>query len=87
MSDVQQLTDGRPAGANLGQAAADKVALHGATPTIQSSAITSLSTTVYVGTTSVTTVFGFSSSAEAINVLSTLNSIITALRAKGIIEA
>jgi hypothetical protein len=87
MADENQLSDGRPAGTMVGQDASDKVALHGATPTVQSSSITSLSTTTYVGTTTPTTVFGFTSSAEVLSLLSAVNSLITACRAKGIIAS
>jgi hypothetical protein len=38
---VRQLSDGGPDGSTFGQSASDKIALHGATPVIQASAITS----------------------------------------------
>lgn len=45
MADYNQLSDGRPDGAMLGQNANDKVGFYGATPVVQGATITALATT------------------------------------------
>jgi hypothetical protein len=65
----------------FGKAASDKVALHGATPCIQASAITACVTTGALSTSA----FGFSTAAQADAITANVNSIITALKNKGIL--
>jgi hypothetical protein len=42
---IKQLSDGNPDGSSLGQAAADKISFYGATPIVQGSLPTALTTT------------------------------------------
>lgn len=42
MPEYNQLSDGRPDGAQLGQSASDKVAFHGATPVAKASYIATI---------------------------------------------
>lgn len=69
MSDIFQVIDNRPDGANIGYAAADKVSFHGIAPSIQQTAPTALTP----ATDSTATI------SAAVNLL------ITALTNKGII--
>jgi len=45
MADENQLSDGRPAGTLLGQAAADKIGFYGTTPVVQRATATTHTTT------------------------------------------
>ena len=45
MADENQLSDGRPAGAMLGQATTDKVGFYGTTPIVQASVAATTTTT------------------------------------------
>ena len=77
---VKQLSDGGPDGTTLGQDASDLVGLHGATPVDQAAAITSPAATAATSTTP----FGYSE-AQANAIVTALNSVLVALREKGII--
>lgn len=71
MTTIQQLTDGRPDGANLGQSASDKVALYGAVPVVQratAASHTTIATTVVVSTTGAN-MWGFTTSSQGNAVL------------------
>lgn len=45
MADYNHVSDGRPDGTMVGNAAADKVGFYGETPVVQGSAVTTLATT------------------------------------------
>lgn len=53
---IKQLSDGNPLGTRLGQSASDLVALHGATPTIQSVLVTNTSGTLGNSNTAITAI-------------------------------
>lgn len=80
-------------GASFGQAAADKVSLHGATPTTQDANIDDVNTSVFT-TTPTSSAWGFANSAEVANIVTvvndartTINAILDALINKGIIAS
>lgn len=71
-----------PAGGfQIGNAAADLVAFHGSTPVDQAAAITSVTTTALI----LTPAYGFTTTAQANAMITAVNSVLVALREKGII--
>lgn len=72
MTLLKELSDLNPDGTRLGQSAADLVGFHGATPTVQGTAIASVPT---------------AGSAVASSNATAINSIITLLRDKGLIAS
>jgi len=69
-------------GTILGKTSASLISLHGSTPTDQPAAITALVTTA---STSTSSAFGYTTSTQAEAVTTAVNSILVALREKGII--
>lgn len=78
----RQLSDANTDGTVLGQSATDKVALHGATPVVQASAITKPAATAATNSSP----YGFSE-AQANAIVTALNAVVDALAAKGIIAS
>ena len=95
MAEYQELTEYRPDGAHLGQAAADKVAAHGATPTTQDANIDDvLSTDVSAAAATSDSPFGYATAAQAdavtaviIDMRTTVNSILDVLSNKGLMAS
>jgi hypothetical protein len=83
MATYNQLSDGRPDGTQLGQAAADKIAFHGNTPIVQYTAIADQS----IAALSVSGVVGFTSSTSLSSVVEKLNSILDLLRDYGLLAS
>jgi hypothetical protein len=83
MATYQELTDGRPDGAHVGQNASDLVAFHGATPVDQAAFIGTLS----INALSVSGVIGFTTSASFSAAITAINSILTLLSEKGLMAA
>lgn len=83
MADYNQLSDGRPAGAVLGQSASDLVSFHNAAPCDQAAFITTLS----INALSVSGVIGFTSSASFSVAITAINSILALLSEKGLMAA
>jgi hypothetical protein len=81
MAIGKQLSDNNPTGTVLGQSASDLIGFHGTTGTDQAAAIADLS----INALSVSGVIGFTSSASFSTVILALNSVIAALREKGLI--
>ncbi len=79
---VKQLSDGGADGVSVGQSATDLVSLHGVTPVDQAAAITSPAATAATSSTP----FGYSE-AQANAIVTALNSVLVALREKGIIAS
>jgi hypothetical protein len=79
---IKQLSDGSPGGTTLGQSATDLISFHGATAVAQAAVSASVSTTAPVSGA-----FGFSTSAQAIAVLTALNDILTCLKNKGLMAS
>lgn len=78
-TSVEQVTYNSPDGATVGKSATEKVSLHGVTPVVQASAIT----TVVSGTAATTATYG-TVNPDMAAVIVAVNSIIVALRNKGI---
>jgi hypothetical protein len=76
---ILQLSNGNPDGTKLGQSAADLVALHGATATIQSTNVTAVLTTG-----AATALVGFATTAQLQASVDAINSILECLKAKGL---
>lgn len=55
MGDVQELTDGRPAGAHFGQSTTDLIAFFGVTPVVQPSSASQAAAAATTTTTATTT--------------------------------
>jgi hypothetical protein len=83
MAEYNQLSDGRPDGVQLGKSASDKVALHGATPVVQAVTVAALATTGV----SQSSPYGFTTSAQGDALVAAVNSILVALKNKGIIAS
>jgi len=81
MATYQELTDGRPDGAHLGQDASDKVALHGATPTVQSAVVAAITVT------GVTALIGYANASQFADANNAINSILACLKAKGLMAS
>ena len=81
-TQLKQLSDYNPNGTLLGQAAADKVAVFGATPVVQQAVGTVIATTVAVSTTSA--IWGFSTSTQANALITAVAAIQTALANLGL---
>lgn len=79
---VRELSDKRADGTRLGQSATDLISFWGQTPCDQPAAITSVNTTA---ATSTTNAFGFTTSTQADAIVTSINSILTALRECGMI--
>ena len=80
---VQQVTVNSEDGACIGALAADLISFHGATPAIQATAQTCISTSAAV---SVCGYFAFTS-VQANALLSVVNAIVSALKTKGLMAA
>lgn len=83
MATYQELTDGRPDGAHVGQNASDLVAFHGATPVAQAAYVADQS----IAALSVSGVVGFTSSTSFSSTIEKLNTILDVLRDKGLMAA
>jgi hypothetical protein len=83
MAEYNQLSDGRPDGVLIGQSASDKVGLHGATPVIQATTVAAVATTGV----SQSSPYGFTTSAQGDALVAAVNSILVALKAKGIMAS
>ena len=79
---VRELTDARPDGARVGQSATEMIGFWGQTPCDQPGAIASVNTTA---ATSTTNAFGYTTSTQADAIVTTINSILAALRECGMI--
>ena len=79
--DYEQVTYNSPAGAQIGSSSSEKVALHGSTPVDQYAAIADQSILCLGGTS----IMGFTTSASLSSFVETINSILAALREKGLI--
>lgn len=77
---VEYIGDGNPDGTVLGQSSSELIAFHGATPTDQYAAITSVSTSAPTSSSP----FGFVTTAQLTALVTAVNSIIAALKEKGI---
>ena len=80
--DYEQLTYGAPDGAQIGSSATEKVAMHGATPTVQSTVVAAITVTGYA-----TGLIGFGTSAQFIAATDAINSILACLKAKGLMAS
>lgn len=83
MATYEKLDYGSDDGSQWGGASTDLLGMHGATPVDQAAAITSLAGTIGSSASS----FGFNTSAEFNTFVTTVNSILTALREKGFIAS
>ena len=81
MAIGKQLSDNNPTGTVLGQSASDLIGFHGTAGTDQAAAIADLS----INALSVSGVIGFTTSASFSTAILAINSIIAALREKGLI--
>lgn len=81
MATYESVTYNSPDGAQIGLSASEKVAFHGSTPVDQYAAITDLS----INALSVSGVIGFTSSASFSVAITAINSVLAALREKGLI--
>jgi len=81
-TSYQGVCVGQPSGSLVGNKAADLIGFHGITPCIQASAITSPGTT---GATTTSGIWGFTTSTQANALSVAVDSIITALKDKGIL--
>jgi hypothetical protein len=79
----EEVTYNSPGGATIGQSASVKIAFHGSVPVIQAGAAANLATTVF--SAAFTGMWAFSSSTAAKLVITRINSVLTALRDKGIL--
>lgn len=76
---VKELSDKGPDGSRFGQSASDLIAFHGATPSDQAAATTSVSSGgVSIGG------WGFSTSTVANGIITGLNDVIACLKEKGL---
>lgn len=79
---VKELTDARTDGTRLGQSTSDKIGFYGlATPIVQPSAITTVTTT---GASSTTNAYGYTTAAQADAIVTAINTIISRLQALGL---
>lgn len=85
MSTYDYIGNGNPDGTIIGYSSSELIAFHGATPCDQAAAITSAGTTVAVSTTS--SIWGFATSTQANALTVAVDSIITALKDKGILAS
>lgn len=83
MSGEKQHSDGRPAGQLLGQSDEDKVGFYGASPVVQPS-VTALATAVF--SVAKTGIYGFASSTAAAALITTVQSLQTALDSLGLVD-
>ena len=85
LTNIKELGDAGPGGTRLGKAATELVSFYGATPIVQPTVVTTLSTSVPVSSTS--GVFGFATSAQAIALTAAVNSIMDKLKALGLMAS
>jgi hypothetical protein len=83
MATYQELTDGRPDGAHVGQNASDLVAFHGAAPVDQYAFVADQSILALISGS----VVGFTTSASFSSAITTINTILALLREKGLMAA
>jgi hypothetical protein len=81
-TSVEQVTYNSPDGATMGKSASEKVSMHGVTPTIQSVNVTAVLTTGRA-----TGLIGFATSAQFDAATDAINSILTCLKAKGLMAS
>lgn len=81
-SYVKQNSDGGSSGTVIGQTAAELIGFHGVTPVAQAVVSASVSTTAPVSGA-----FGFSTSAQAIAVLTAINDLLTMAKNKGLMAS
>jgi hypothetical protein len=82
MAIGKQLSDGNPDGTALGQSATDLISFHGATPVDQAAVVTAVSTSVLT-----TGLLGFNTTAQANALIAAVNSILVALKEKGLMAS
>jgi hypothetical protein len=82
MAIVKQLSDGNPDGVVLGQSASDLIAFHGSAPCDQAAVVTAVSTSVLT-----TGLLGFNTTAQANALIAAVNSILVALKEKGLMAS
>jgi hypothetical protein len=80
--DYEQLSYNSADGSQWGSSATEKVAMHGATPTVQSAVVTAITVTGYA-----TGLIGFGTSAQFIAATDAINSILVCLKAKGLMAS
>lgn len=79
MSEVQNITDGRPDGAVIGASATEKIGFFGATPVVQQTGAVAVATTAATSTSP----FGFTE-AQANAIIAGINALDTALTNLGL---
>lgn len=89
---VRDLTDARTDGTTLGQDATDKISFYGYTPVVQQaataqSAVATSTITAVSTVTPVTGGYGFSTTAEAVTIVTAINSLITRVEAMRVLQA
>lgn len=85
MAEYNYLSDGRPDGTMLGNAASDKVGFYGTTPAVQATTVAALGTVVF--SAAFTGMWAFSSSTVATATIARIDSIIAALKTVGIMAS
>lgn len=83
MATYQELTDGRPDGAHVGQDSSDKVGFFGATPVVRRTKATAVTTTA---ATSTTNAYGYTTAAQADAIVTAVNAIIVNLTDLGLTD-
>lgn len=83
MATYQELTDGRPDGAHVGQNASDLVSFHGATPVDQYAFVADQSINCLIANS----VAGFITSASFSSAIEKINTILALLQEKGLMAA
>ncbi len=81
--DYEQVTYNSPTGAMIGQSATEKVSFFGATPVVQRTKATAVTTT---GATSTTNAYGYTTAAQADAIVTAVNAIIVNLTDMGITD-
>lgn len=79
MATYERIDYGSADGSQWGGSATEKCAMHGATPSVQSTVVTAISVTGYA-----TGVIGFATSAQFTAATDAINSILACLKAKGL---
>ncbi len=76
MAQVEQITYNSPDGAVMGNTSSEKIAFFGATPIVQPSVSTAVSTTASISTSGL---YGFGSSTEALQIVGAVSTMAFAL--------
>lgn len=81
--DYEQVTYNSPTGAMIGQSATEKIGFFGATPVVQRTKATAVTTT---SATSTTNAYGYTTAAQADAIVTAVNAIIVNLTDMGITD-